>query len=317
MTDDTDFTLDQVQYGFLLGYTSYCLVVANGSKQNVISRLTMGDYRMAKFDEASRLHYFSFSKTGFKGKDTFEYLCADERIWRAMEIYEVARERRVHEAKWNGMDNDDAPFFCSYVSPSAIIKDTNYPMSQFLRMCGIQWPCRSSAICSAAWSLVPKDTEKSRHHQYSITYFKFLREKERSQIQLIDRGGQLSSHPTYQKIKSVVLDKANNKVQLAPHDKVKKKQQRYPMPERKSVRNGQRGGDHKSDEFRRQTGREVIERPPKREPKWRRRTLEEILEEKKQKELNSLEESVNCIATIETMHIGKEEPIPWIEQCQR
>ncbi|CAI2302535.1 unnamed protein product [Caenorhabditis sp. 36 PRJEB53466] len=266
MTGDSECVLNQAQFGFLLGYTTYCLVVANGSKQNVISRMTMGDYRKGKRDEASGLHCFSFSSllTSSQRK-VVEYLCADERIWRAMEIFEVARERRAREMNWTHMADDSAPFFCSYVSPASIVKDANYPMSQFLRMCGIDFLCRSSTLCSAAWSLVPKDSAKTSHQQYAITYFTLLREKERSQVQLLD--GRLCDHPTYQKITSVVVSKAVRKDRIELHEKVRKKQKRYTTPERGGIPSRRRGGDHKSEKYLRSVGREVPEKSPKKKPR--------------------------------------------------
>lgn len=255
MTDDPILQLTQAQYGFLLGYTMYCLVVANGSKQNLISRLTLGDFRSAKVDEQSGLHYFSFStKSPCTQSEIREHLCADDRIWRALEIYEVARERRAEQMKWNTMNNETAPFFFSYVSPSFIMKDTNYWMSQFLRMCGIDWPCRTGAICSTAWSLVAKDSTKTEHPQYAITYFKLLREKERSQTQFLDNG--LSGHPTYRKVSAIVFSKLDRKKML-PNEKSRKKQKRYMTPERVGKPNKPRGGDHKSREFLIRTGRAV------------------------------------------------------------
>ncbi|CCD66833.1 C2H2-type domain-containing protein [Caenorhabditis elegans] len=260
MTDDSEFKLEKSQFGFLLGYTMYCLVVANGSKQNVISRLTLGDFRNSKIDEQSGLHYFSFStKTTCKKLDTLEYLCADERIWRALEIFEVARERRALEMKWSTLNENSAPFFFSFVSPSPIVKDTNYWLSIFLRSCGIDWLCKSNNICSAAWSLVFRDSNKTSHQQYAITYFKLLREKERSQIQFLDGG--LAGHPTYRKISSVVISK-KRKNHIVPHEKIRKKQKRYRTPERIGIPNRPRGGDHKSLDFKRRTGRYVEPESP-------------------------------------------------------
>ncbi|KAF1770483.1 hypothetical protein GCK72_002302 [Caenorhabditis remanei] len=255
MTDDPTFQLTQAQYGFLLGYTMYCLVVSNGSKHNVISRLTLGDFRAAKVDEQSGLHYFSFStKTTCTQLDIREHICADERIWRALEIFEVARERRAAEMQWNVMNDDTAPFFFSYVSPNFILKDTNYWMSQFLRMCEIDWPCRSNAICSAAWSLVAKDAKKTEHPQYAITYFKLLREKERSQTQFLDNG--ISGHPTYRKVSTIVFSKVD-RTKMTPNERSRKKQKRYMTPERVGKPNKPRGGDHKSKEFLIRTGRVI------------------------------------------------------------
>uniref|UniRef100_A0A8R1DRR3 Uncharacterized protein n=1 Tax=Caenorhabditis japonica TaxID=281687 RepID=A0A8R1DRR3_CAEJA len=239
MTDDVDFRLDQSQFGFLLGYTTYSLVVANGCKQNVVSKLTLGDFRRAQLDEQSGLHYFSFNTvTQCSQNDTVEYLCANDRIWRALEIYEVARERRVQEASgldlWRGMLEDVAPFFCSFTSPNPLQKDTNYPMSQFLRMCGIcDFACRSSAICSSAWSLVARDSKKVGHQKYAIIYFNMLREKERSQRQLLD--GPLSNHPTYRKISRVTVSRLSSRERGG--GTVRKKQKRYTTPERRGVPN--------------------------------------------------------------------------------
>ncbi|CAB3408808.1 unnamed protein product [Caenorhabditis bovis] len=205
LTNGPTECLTQFEYNYLLGYASYSLVIANGCKMNVVTHMNLADFQNATFDEKSGLHVLCFeTKKTFVRTAYNEYLCADQRVWRALEVFEVARERRVNELNMAANYlSDQSPFFVTY-NLSRQTKDTNYFMSQFLRMCGLNWPCKPTTVSAASAKLLKRDLKKVSSRLYAITYYELLRQREQEQIRSLGFG-QIELHPTLQKIQAITV----------------------------------------------------------------------------------------------------------------